>query len=86
MLEKYVTSSLSTDSFRLIGLSKRESEILFYLIEGQTNKAIAQQLNRQPATIKKHLEGIYAKLGVHDRTQAIAVALAQLGMIHNLSN
>jgi DNA-binding NarL/FixJ family response regulator len=86
MLEEYVTSSLSIDSFRPIGLSKRESEILFYLVEGQTTKAIAQQLSRQPATIKKHLESIYNKLGVHDRTQAIAVALAQLGMIHNLSN
>jgi DNA-binding CsgD family transcriptional regulator len=85
-LEEYVTSSLRIDSFRSIGLTKRESQTLFYLVEGLTNKAIAHQLNRQPATIKKHLEAIYTKLGVHDRTQAIAVALAQLGMIHNLSD
>ncbi len=85
-LEEYVTSSLSIDSFRPIGLTKRQSEVLFYLIEGKTNKEIAQQLNRQPATIKKHLEDIYHTLGVGDRTQAIAVALARLGIIHNLSD
>lgn len=85
-LEEYVTSSLSIDSFRQIGLTRRESEILFYLVEGQSNKEIAQQLNRESGTIKKHLENLYKKLGVGDRTQAIAVALAQLGMIHNLSN
>ncbi len=86
MLEEYVTSSLRIDSFRSIGLTKRESQTLFYLVEGLTNKAIAQELNCQPDTIRKHLENLYRKLGVGDRTQAIAVALAQLGMIHNLSN
>jgi DNA-binding CsgD family transcriptional regulator len=85
-LEEYVTSSLRIDSFRSIGLTKRESQTLFYLVEGLTNKAIAQQLNCQPDTVRKHLENLYRKLGVGDRTQAIAVALAKLGMIHNLSN
>jgi DNA-binding NarL/FixJ family response regulator len=54
--------------------------------EGLTNKAIAKELDCHPDTIRKHLENIYRKLGVSDRTQAIAVALARLGMIHNLSN
>jgi DNA-binding NarL/FixJ family response regulator len=85
-LEEYVTSSLRIDSFRSIGLTKRESQTLFYLVEGLTNKAIAQQLNCQPDTVRKHLENLYRKLGVGDRTQAIAVALAQLGRIHHLSN
>jgi DNA-binding CsgD family transcriptional regulator len=85
-LEEYVTSSLSIDSFRSMGLTKRESQVLFYLVEGLTNKAIAKELNCQPDTIRKHLENIYRKLGVGDRTQAIAVALARLGIIHNLSD
>jgi DNA-binding NarL/FixJ family response regulator len=80
-LEEYVTSSLSIDSFRDLGLTKRESQVLFYLVEGLTNKAIAKELICQPDTIRKHLENIYRKLGVGDRTQAIAVALARLGMI-----
>jgi DNA-binding CsgD family transcriptional regulator len=84
MLEEYVASNLSISSFRQGDLTKRESEILFYLSQGQTNKEIAQQLNREPATIRKHLEGIYKKLGVHDRTQAISVALERLGIIQNL--
>jgi DNA-binding NarL/FixJ family response regulator/predicted ester cyclase len=84
ILEEYVVSNLSISSFRQVGLTKRESEILFYLSQGQTNKEIAQQLNREPATIRKHLEGIYEKLGVHDRTQAVSVALDRLGIIQNL--
>ncbi|NJM46955.1 MAG: hypothetical protein HC860_13015 [Alkalinema sp. RU_4_3] len=80
-LEEYVTSSLSIDSFRSIGLTKRESQVLFYLVEGLTNKAIAQQIDCQAGTVKKHLDNIYRKLGVGDRTQVADVAIAQLGMI-----
>jgi DNA-binding CsgD family transcriptional regulator len=80
-LEEYVTANLSIESFRAIGLTKRESEIMFYLTEGKTNKEIAAQLNRKPLTIKTHLDSIYAKLNAHDRTQAVAIALAQLGMM-----
>jgi DNA-binding NarL/FixJ family response regulator len=81
MLEEYVTSNLSIASFRAIGLTKRESEIMFYLTEGKTNKEIAAHLSRKPLTIKTHLDSIYAKLNAHDRTQAVAIALAQLGMM-----
>jgi DNA-binding CsgD family transcriptional regulator len=80
-LEEYVTSSLSIASFRAIGLTKRESEIMFYLTEGKTNKEIAACLNRKPLTVKKHLDSIYPKLNAHDRTQAVAIALTRLGMI-----
>jgi DNA-binding CsgD family transcriptional regulator len=80
-LEEYVTSSLSLTSFRAIGLTKRESEIMFYLTEGKTNKEIAAHLSRKPPTVKKHLDSIYTKLDAHDRTQAVSIALTRLGMI-----
>jgi len=55
-------------------LTSRESEVLSWLAKGKTNRDIAQILGLSPRTIDKHLEQIYAKLGVENRTSAAAVA------------
>lgn len=57
-----------------LGLTARESEVLSWLSKGKTNRDIAQILGLSPRTIDKHLEQIYAKLGVENRTAAAAVA------------
>jgi DNA-binding CsgD family transcriptional regulator len=51
-------------------LSVREREILFLAAAGRTNAEIAAELWLSPATVKKHLENIYAKLGVGSRAAA----------------
>lgn len=56
-------------------LTLREKEVLKYLIEGFTNKKIAQQLSITIATVKAHLTSIFHKLGVENRSQAIIAAL-----------
>ena len=56
------------------GLTSRESEVLAWLSKGKTNRDIAQILGLSPRTVDKHLEQIYAKLGVENRTAAAAVA------------
>ena len=43
--------------------------------EGLSNREIGERLHVSPATIKTHLEKVYEKLGVSDRTQAAVVAL-----------
>ncbi|MGP0222230.1 response regulator [Paenarthrobacter sp. NCHU4564] len=55
-------------------LSGREVELLELLATGMSNRAIAKQLFISEATVKTHLVHIYAKLGVDNRTAAIAVA------------
>lgn len=55
-------------------LSAREVELLELLATGMSNKAISKQLFISEATVKTHLVHIYAKLGVDNRTAAIAVA------------
>lgn len=55
-------------------LSPRELQILELLATGLGNRAIARQLFISEATVKTHLVHIYAKLGVDNRTAAIAVA------------
>ncbi|TXJ10043.1 MAG: response regulator transcription factor [Afipia sp.] len=57
-----------------LGLTSREGEVLSWLSKGKTNRDIAQILELSPRTVDKHLEQIYAKLGVENRTAAAAVA------------
>lgn len=58
-----------------IDLSKREKEVLQYLVQGLSNEEIAKNLYISVATVKAHLTAIFNKLGVKTRTQAIVAAL-----------
>ena len=53
-------------------LTPREREILALVEEGKTNAEIAANLWISPATVRTHLENVYAKLGVGSRTAALA--------------
>jgi DNA-binding CsgD family transcriptional regulator len=55
-------------------LTRREREIVELLAEGLSNGEIATALTIAPTTVRKHLENIYVKLGVHTRTAAVARA------------
>jgi DNA-binding CsgD family transcriptional regulator len=44
------------------------------LAGGRTTKVIARELGISPETVKQHLKSVYAKLGVHRRREALAVA------------
>jgi len=57
-----------------LGLTSREGEVLSWLSKGKTNRDIAQILGLSPRTVDKHLEQIYSKLGVENRTAAAAIA------------
>lgn len=60
-----------------LGLSQRESEVLELMVRGSSNRAIAARLVLGEETIKTHVRSIYRKLGVNDRSQAVAVALRE---------
>jgi len=53
-------------------LTAREREVLTWVARGKTNPEIARLLWLAPSTVAKHLENIYAKLGVKTRTAAVA--------------
>ena len=61
-------------------LSERELEVLRLVADGCTNREIAGQLFIALSTVKSHTNSIYGKLGVKNRTQAIAAARA-LGLV-----
>lgn len=60
--------------------SSREIDVLELLVAGRSNKEIVTDLELSISTVKHHLERIFVKLGVSDRTQA-ATAAVQRGLI-----
>jgi DNA-binding NarL/FixJ family response regulator len=61
----------------VIGLTQRESEVLELMVRGHGNRAIAARLTLGEETIKSHARSLYRKLGVSDRSQAVAFALRE---------
>lgn len=57
-------------------LTSREIEVLSFVAQGLSNEEIARRLVVTPATVKKHLEHVYDKIGAHSRTAAVARARA----------
>jgi DNA-binding NarL/FixJ family response regulator len=60
----------ATRSVSFDGLSAREEEVLALLALGKTNAQIAEQLFLSVDTVKTYVRRVFAKLGVHNRTQA----------------
>lgn len=58
-----------------IRLTKREKDVLNLLVQGNTNKEMADTLFISEKTVKNHLTSIFRKLSVKDRTQAAVYAL-----------
>lgn len=61
-----------------LNLTKRESEVLAWISQGKTNWEAAQILQMSPRTVNKHLEQIFKKLSVQNRTAAARIALSVL--------
>lgn len=59
-------------------ITNRESEVLYWVSFGKTSWEISQILDISPRTTNKHLEQIYKKLGVDNKTSAAAIALRLL--------
>jgi DNA-binding NarL/FixJ family response regulator len=60
-----------------LGLTQRESQVLELIVRGHSNRTIASRLLLGEETVKTHVRGIYRKLGVSDRSQAVAFALRE---------
>ncbi|ABM36296.1 response regulator transcription factor [Polaromonas naphthalenivorans] len=63
-------------------LTAREAEVLYWVVKGKVNRDIGDILGASPATIKKHLERVYAKLGVETRTAAAGRAMNRIRQLH----
>jgi len=65
----------SVEAFASLKLTPREAEVLFWISQGKSNHDIGVILGAKTATIRKHVEHIFAKLNVENRTAAAVTAL-----------
>jgi DNA-binding NarL/FixJ family response regulator len=64
-----------------LSLSQRELQILELIVEGKSNKEIAETIYLSLDTVKSHMKNVYQKLGVHSRSQAVKTAIQQ-GLVY----
>jgi DNA-binding NarL/FixJ family response regulator len=67
---------LGEEDVRLDRLTPRQRTIIDHVAYGETDAQIGEALGIAPATVNKHLEQIYQRLGVHTRTAAAAISSA----------
>jgi DNA-binding CsgD family transcriptional regulator len=67
------------------GVTAREAEVLSCAATGGSNRVIADLMGVSERTVQKHLQRCYAKLDVHTRTEAVALAWALAGDPSGLS-
>lgn len=82
LLKEQLLHSLSAELLQLLGLTKREAEVLYWVAQDKSDKEIGLILNLSTGTVKKHLEHTYQKLGVQTRIAAVMYALKALGMLN----
>jgi DNA-binding NarL/FixJ family response regulator len=63
-------------------LTAREAEVLYWVVKGKINRDIGDIVGASPATVKKHLERVFAKLGVETRTAAAGMAMTRIRQLH----
>jgi two-component system NarL family response regulator len=80
---RYLTNAIANrlaDRMVRPGLTARELDVLRFLMRGKSNKEMAAAMFISEETVKTRMKTLFQKLGVHDRTEAVAVAL-QRGLL-----
>lgn len=67
---------LGVEQVRALGLTRRQAEVLRLVALGSSTEQVAATLGISTATVRKHLEHVYDRLGVSSRTAAVATAWA----------
>ena len=82
-----VSDAAAVDAMvQALRLTLREAEVLYWVVKGKTNRDIGDILGASPATVKKHLERVYVKLGVETRTAAASIATNRLRQLNVAMN
>jgi DNA-binding CsgD family transcriptional regulator len=84
LLIRETVQTLDAPLLQRLGLTRREAEVLFWASQGKSNGDIAIILASKVRTIAKHLERVFAKLMVENRTAAVCAALDWISSSGNL--
>lgn len=74
-LQALIRGKDDTTQLPPIHLTTRERDVLKCLMDGATNRQIAEELDVSLSTVKQHVSNILAKLGASSRTEAVAIAM-----------
>ena len=80
LLLEHGTAELNATALRDLGLTPRQAETLRLTALGHTATQTALRMGIAPRTVEKHLQHVYAKLGVHTLPEAAATAWAAVGI------
>lgn len=75
LLARADTEQATPDALQLAQLTMRERQIVTLVCKGLSNKAIAQHVGTAEGTVKIHLNNVFRKLGLSNRTSLVALAL-----------
>lgn len=76
VLRNFQTLSLESETHKVVSpLTKRETEVLQLIADGNLNKQIAAELTTSEQTIKNHVTSILRKLDANARTEAVVIAI-----------
>jgi DNA-binding NarL/FixJ family response regulator len=73
------SSAASAMTYREIGLTERQAQVLSLMVQGKPNKLICRDLKLAEGTVKIHVTAVLKALGVANRTQAV-IAVGRLGL------
>jgi DNA-binding CsgD family transcriptional regulator len=71
---------IGAGALRDLGLTPRQAEVLHHIVRGRGNDEIAAALEISPRTVHKHVEHVFARLGVRSRLEAVATVWAAVGV------
>ena len=82
LVEQLRAETASGDHLRPVGgpLTARQWQVLDLLCEGRTTEEIAAALTVSPETVRSHVKGIFRRLNVRSREEAVAVAYRLRGL------
>ena len=80
LLIREIVQTVDAELLLKLGLTRKEAEVLFWASQGKSNGDIAIILTSKVRTVAKHLERVFAKLMVENRTAAVRAALDQISI------
>jgi DNA-binding CsgD family transcriptional regulator len=78
LLVREIVQTVDAELLLKLGLTRKEAEVLFWASQGKSNGDIAIILTSKVRTVAKHLERVFAKLMVENRTSAVRAALDRI--------
>lgn len=66
------SAAAESESIRVLGISRQEENVIYYILEGLSNREIGHKLFIHEYTVKKHVSAVFRKIGLNSRAKLIS--------------